>query len=224
MVLLAPQSCAGAGVAQGGRSSGVTEMAKQDSVPTRAFEALAWLDPSVTRQDSRRLDRHAQPHTVRSVEQDSSSPEGDTAAGDGSGECQESRVEEMSRGPCAPIEEVAGQRLAEGHDGVRSRKLRYGKIAAATQVLLLFALCATVFVALFCDSRLYYGIGVDGQPIYQECPREPGVIEASPASADSPSGSDRSEPLHNTASLPGLVLEKLPTHDSDSRDITAAHS
>ncbi len=101
--------------------------------------------------------------------------------------------------------------------GVGTR--RRGRIAAGTQFLLLLALCATVLVALFLDSRLYHGIGVDGQPIYQENPRVPGAFDVSPAS---PSGSGESESLHNSAFLDGSVSEWLPDSDGDLPVIAAS--
>lgn len=52
--------------------------------------------------------------------------------------------------------------------GVNHR--RQGMISLATQSLLLLALGITVLGALLCDSRLYYGINVDGRPLYQEHP------------------------------------------------------
>jgi hypothetical protein len=45
---------------------------------------------------------------------------------------------------------------------------RQGVVAVAVQVFLVFLLAAAVVGALLYDSRLYYGIDVNGQPLYEE--------------------------------------------------------
>ncbi len=77
--------------------------------------------------------------------------------------------------------------LASG--GVRRR--RRG-IVAAIQYVLFFALGITMFVALFYDSRLYYGIDGNGQSIYRERDRSGGGVRREPVSADSATGIDDS--------------------------------
>ncbi len=60
-------------------------------------------------------------------------------------------------------------------------------IVAAIQFALFLGLCATVLVTLFYDTRLYYGIDVDGRPIYREVTR-PELLRGIPVSADSATG------------------------------------
>lgn len=51
---------------------------------------------------------------------------------------------------------------------------RAGTIFSAIQLSLILFLGAAVFGTLVLDSRQYYGIDVDGQPLYQESPHSRG--------------------------------------------------
>jgi len=62
-----------------------------------------------------------------------------------------------------------------GGDQPESSPIKFRKpcsgMVEATQCAILLALGVTILFVLFFDSRLYYGIDVDGKPIYQEIPR-----------------------------------------------------
>ena len=61
--------------------------------------------------------------------------------------------------------------------------------AATTQCVFLLSFAVTVLVALFYDSRLYYGIDVDGHPIHEESPvRRPELLDLSPVSTNAATG------------------------------------
>ncbi len=86
------------------------------------------------------------------------------------------------------MRENAELKKSESSGGTRRR--RYGMVAAI-QYVLFVALGVTMFVALFYDSRLYYGIDVNGQPIYRESRlAQPEVFDLSSVSADSATGID----------------------------------
>lgn len=122
------------------RYSGVSKMVERAILPPRAADALAWLDPSLTRQQVRERDRL----------RDAKSPPA-----------------------CGSEQEAGKSKTAESNVTRKSSpsaacKRRHGWIASILHVLLLATVGAVVFAALFCDSRLYYGIDVDGQPIHME--------------------------------------------------------
>ncbi len=77
-------------------------------------------------------------------------------------------------------EEVGLKKTESSSGRVLMRRLR---VAAAMQYAMFLAMAVTALLALFYDSRLYYGIDANGQPIYPEvtCPA---VLHAAPASAD----------------------------------------
>lgn len=63
---------------------------------------------------------------------------------------------------------------------------RRGTIPIAFQILLILILGVAVLGALAYDTQLYYGIGVDGQPIHPENPRRHPPLPWRPVSADNP--------------------------------------
>ena len=116
-------------------------MVKKEILPPHAIDALAWLDPSLARQAVRAPDH-------RQVAESPPSCRSEEAAVSES-ESAESNTTKTSSPSIA-------------------RRRRHGWTADILHVLLLAAVGIAVLVALICDSRLYYGIDVDGQPIYQE--------------------------------------------------------
>ncbi len=78
--------------------------------------------------------------------------------------------------------EDIGSKKTEPSPGRRRR--RPLGIAAGAQFAAFLTIGAAVLLALFYDSRLYYGIDVDGQPIYQELVR-PETLHGDPISVDS---------------------------------------
>ncbi len=104
-----------------------------------------------------------------------------------------------------------------------ARRRCHGAVSGAIQVLLFGALGAAVLVALFYDSRLYYGIDVDGQPIHKETP----LSAVSPVSTGSAVGSDEFDHPNaswDTTFLGGPHSDKLCGTDQDRLETVEASS
>jgi hypothetical protein len=158
-------------------------MAREDF---RTLDAIAWLDPSVARVSTRKSEPHptvthdlqGQPRTVSTAEQ-RGSPRG--SADDNNNDEVEEGYEEGdsgNRGCLTSWRNSIGERIdmraciesktAPSASRDRRRCGRVRTIFLGIQLSLILSLGVAVFGALLLDSRQYYGIDVDGQPLYQE--------------------------------------------------------
>jgi len=100
---------------------------------------------------------------------------------------------------------------------------RQGIVAVTVQLLLVLILAATVVGVLHLDSRLYFGIDADGQPLYDEIERPlkqqpdftPVADEVAGDRHDNASDLDIESPRSDLATPgPEIASRRIPTTDS----------